>query len=103
VEVAGSKVVINFGCCLTLPYSRGYSQFLYQKTGTSCVLAIGEVESIGSRYLEMQFAIGTLGMLAKRKTNSVLMRCNLDCSVFLGTFSWGEHGYGNTTFKGSTG
>ena len=63
-------------------------------------LAIGEVESIGSRDPEMQLASGTLEMLAKRKITMVLTKCNLDCSVFLGICSWGERGYGNTTCKG---
>ena len=70
-------------------------------------LAIGKVESIGSRDPEMQLAIGALGMLAKRmlakrkttKIGAVLMRRNFDCWVFLGTCSWGEHGYGSVTFK----
>ena len=67
-------------------------------------LVTGKVESIhvGSRDPEMQLAIGTLGMLAKRKMTkigAVLMRRNLDCCVFLGTCSWKEHGYGSVTFK----
>ena len=75
--------------------------FYIRKQEPLTYLAIGEVESTSSRDPEMQLVIGTLGILVKKTTKigAVLMRRSLDCSIFLGTCSWGAHGYGSVTFK----
>ena len=47
------------------------SDFYIRKQSPIVYLTIGEVESVGCRDLEMQLAIGALGMLAKRKTTKI--------------------------------
>ena len=102
VDAAGSKVVVNFGCGEHSLTVEATPDFYVCKQALIVYLMIGEVGSKGSKDPEMQLAIGTLGMLAKRKTTkigAVLLRRNLDCCVFIGTCSWLRTGYGSVTFK----
>ena len=60
------------------------------------------MESIGSVDSEVQLAIGTLGMLARRTTmiSAILMKRNFDCYIYLGSCAWDENDdYGRVTFK----
>lgn len=73
VDAAGSKVVVNFGCGEHSLTVEATPDFYVRKQAPIMYLMIGEVESKGSKDPEMQLAIGTLGMVAKRKTTKLVL------------------------------
>ena len=101
-NVAGSKVVVKIGHGDYHVTVESTPDFYIRKQSPIVYLTMGEVESVNSRDPEMQLAIGALGMLSKRKMTkigAVLMHRNLDCSIFLGTCTWRQDGYGRVSFK----
>ena len=102
-QTAGSKVVANFGSGHHSVTIEATPDFYIRNQSPIVYLTIGEVESIGTVDSEVQLAIGTLGMLARRRTtmiSAILMNRNFDCYIYLGTCAWDENGdYGRVTFK----
>ena len=102
-QTAGSKAVVNFGCGQHGLTIEATPDFYIRKQSPIVYLTIGEVESIGSVDSEVQLAIGTLGMLARRRTtmiSAILMKRNFDCYIYLGSCAWDENDdYGRVTFK----
>ena len=67
VQMAGSKVVVNFGCGEHHLAVKATPDFYIRKQSPVVYLTIGEVENVGSGDPEMQLAVGALSMLARKK------------------------------------